>query len=317
MFQKVRKDIVMGKFLRAARNISVTAGVIGAAGVWYRKRAERQLSLRAQTVLVTGAGSGLGRLLALGAAQRSAGHVVVWDINEQAARDVVEEVLAYGVDASYDVVDLADDQSVDAAGHAVRQRIGGIDFLVNNAGIVTGKSFLEQSHDDVERTFQINALALYRVTRQFLPNMLANGFGSVTIIASAASLTGVARQTDYAASKWAAHGFTESLRAEMRHQGHNIHTLSVHPFYVATGMFAGASSPNMLLPILDPDTVVQKIFRALEGGKRQLILPSTAAAANWLKILPVSLADQLRDLLGINSTMDHFTGRSACAVDQF
>ena len=62
----------MGKLLRAVRNLGVTAGAVGAAGVWYRKRAERHLSMRAQTVLVTGAGSGLGRLLALGAAQRNA-----------------------------------------------------------------------------------------------------------------------------------------------------------------------------------------------------------------------------------------------------
>ncbi|GAA2044681.1 hypothetical protein GCM10009720_27000 [Yaniella flava] len=299
----------MSTFLRAARNITVTAAALGAAGVWYRKRAERQMSLRAQTVLVTGAGSGIGRLLAIGAAKRLAAHVVIWDINEDSARAVADEILALGVDASYDVVDLASNDSVDRAGQAVRDRIGGIDFLINNAGIVTGKAFLDQEHDDVEQTFQVNTLALYRVTRQFLPNMLRNKFGSITVIASAASLTGVARQTDYAASKWGAHGFAESLRAEMRHQGHNIHTLSVHPFYVSTGMFDGASSPNPLLPILEPDAVVATIFRALEAGKHQIVLPATAATATWLKILPVPVADQLRDLLGINSTMDHFTGR--------
>ena len=303
----------MSKFLRAARNITVTAGALGAAGVWYRKRAERQMSLRAQTVLVTGAGSGIGRLLALGAAKRLAAHVVVWDINEDSARAVTDEILALGVDASYDVVDLASNDSVDRAGQAVRDRIGGIDFLINNAGIVTGKAFLDQDHDDVERTFQINTLALYRVTRQFLPNMLRNKFGSITVVASAASLTGVARQTDYAASKWGAHGFLESLRAEMRHQGHNIHTLSVHPFYVSTGMFDGASSPNPLLPILEPAAVVGTIFRALEAGKHQVVLPWAAATATWLKILPVPVADQLRDLLGINSTMDNFIGRQDTA----
>src|SRR5690625_6305676 len=95
--------------------MAVTAGAIGAAGVWYRKRAERLLSLRAQTVLVTGAGSGIGRLLAIGAAQRSAAHVVVWDIDETTAQQVVDEIVALGVDASYDVVDLASDISVDAA----------------------------------------------------------------------------------------------------------------------------------------------------------------------------------------------------------
>lgn len=299
----------MGKLLRAVRKVTLSAGAIGAAGVWYRKRAERQMSLRGQTVLVTGAGSGLGRLMALGAAQRSAAHVVVWDIHPDAAADTVEQLQALGTDASYDVVDLASDESVDAAGSAVRRRIGGIDFLINNAGVVTGKPFLDQDHADVEWTFQVNTLSLYRVTRQFLPNMITNNFGSITVISSAASLTGVARQTDYAASKWAAHGFTESLRAEMRHFGHRIHTLSVHPFYVSTGMFSGARSPNPLLPILEPTEVVNQIFRALEAGKRQLILPRAAAAANWLKVLPVSLADQVRDLIGINSTMDHFTGR--------
>lgn len=299
----------MGIFFRGLRNLTLTAGAVTAAGLLYRKRAERLMSLRAQTVLVTGAGSGIGRLLAIGAAQRGASHVVVWDINEAAAQGVVEEIQALGCDASYDVVDLAEDASVDAAGDAVRARLGGIDFLINNAGVVTGKTFLDQTHQDVERTFQINALALYRVTRQFLPNMLANNFGSVTVIASAASLTGVARQTDYAASKWAAHGFTESLRAEMRHHSHKIHTLSVHPFYISTGMFDGAQSPHALLPILVPEVVVEKIFRALEAGHNQLVLPGTAAAANWLKILPVPVADQLRDLLGINSTMDQFTGR--------
>lgn len=301
----------MGKFLRAVRNMTVTAGAIGAAGVWYRKRAERLLSLRAQTVLVTGGGSGIGRLLALGAAQRSAAHIVVWDINEPAAIRTVEEIRDLGVDASYDVVDLASDESVDEAGQAVRERIGGIDFLINNAGVVTGKDFLEQNHDDVERTFQVNTLALYRVTRQFLPNMLRNNFGSITVIASAASLTGVARQTDYAASKWAAHGFIESLRAEMRHQGHNVHTLSVHPFYVTTGMFEGANSPNVLLPMLEPADVADKTLRTLEAGKNQIILPKVAALADWLKVLPVPVADRCRDLLGINTTMDNFTGRPA------
>src|SRR5699024_12408221 len=96
-------------------------------------------TLRAQTVLITGAGSGIGRLLARGAAKRAAAHVVVGDINEETVSEVVQEISALGVDASYDVVDVASDSSVDAAGEAVRHRIGGVDFLIHNAGVVTGK----------------------------------------------------------------------------------------------------------------------------------------------------------------------------------
>src|SRR5699024_10474249 len=149
-----------------------------------------------------------------------------------------QEISALGVDASYDVVDVASDSSVDAAGEAVRHRIGGVDFLIHNAGVVTGKPFLDQSHQDVTNTFQVNTLALYWITRQFLTTMLRKQIGSLTVVASAASRTGVARQTDYAASKWTTNGYTESLRAKMRNFGHKIHTLAVHPFYVSTGMFA-------------------------------------------------------------------------------
>src|SRR5699024_3181771 len=107
-------------------------------------------SLRGQTVLVTGGGSGMGALFALGAAQRGASHVVIWDINTQAAQDVAQQVAQLGVHSSYDVVDLTDNTSVDQAGEAVRQRLGEIDFLINNAGVVSGKTFLAQDHQDVE-----------------------------------------------------------------------------------------------------------------------------------------------------------------------
>src|SRR5690625_5603940 len=165
MTQEVRKEITVGKLLRGARNMTLGLGALGSVGHGYRRRAEVKCPLSGQTVLAAGAGSGLGRLLAIGAAQRLAAHVVVWDIQSDAAAATVEQIHSMGVDASYDVVDLASDESVDAGGKAVRQRIGGIDFLINNAGVVTGKPFLEQSHDDVTGTFQVNTLALYRVTR--------------------------------------------------------------------------------------------------------------------------------------------------------
>ncbi|MDN6498326.1 MAG: hypothetical protein L0K44_00995 [Yaniella sp.] len=88
----------------------------------------------------------------------------------------------------------------------------------------------------------------------------------------------------------------------------------MHPFYVATGMFEGATSPNVLLPILEPNYVADQVFRTLEAGKHQLVLPASASIARWLNILPVPVADRCRDLFGINSTMDHFVGRDEDAT---
>src|SRR5699024_7521222 len=83
------KGTLVGKFLSAVRYITVTEGTIGAAEVWYRKRAERLMSLRAYVCLITGACSGIGSLPALGAAKRAVANVVVWDINEETVSEAV------------------------------------------------------------------------------------------------------------------------------------------------------------------------------------------------------------------------------------
>lgn len=259
-------------------------------------------------VLVTGGASGIGRLMALGAAERGAARVIIWDLNLEAAQKVADEITqcpAYAIEA-----DVSNNARVREAADATFELVDRVDILINNAGIVNGKSFLDLTEADINRTYQVNALSLYRVTRQFLPKMIEQGKGSITTVASAAGLIGVSRQTDYSASKFAATGFTEALRAELKKDGHNIHTLLVQPFYINTGMFDGVTTKvPFLLPLLEQTEVATKILNAIEKGHQSLVMPRLANVTKALKMLPVPIFDKVAEILGINESMETFVGR--------
>jgi len=267
---------------------------------------QRGLALSGARVLITGAGSGIGRLMALGAARRGAGEVILWDLSAERAGAVKAEVEAAGATASVGIVDVADRTAVaDAAKEA-----GPVDVLINNAGIVTGADLLDTTDEAIVRTFDVNTLALYWTTRAFLPAMRERDRGVIVTVSSAAGIAGVAKQTDYSASKFAAFGFTESLRNELRARGSAVSTVLVAPYYINTGMFDGVTTKfPRLLPILDEDDVARRILDAIESGTQQLILPRLSRFMPAARVLPVRAFDRVMDFFGINRTMDHFTGR--------
>lgn len=257
-------------------------------------------------VLITGAASGIGQLMALGALSRGA-KVTLLDRDEEGLRKV-REVMGGGT-AAY-AADLADRTRVKAVAAEILRQRGPVDILINNAGIVTGKPLLEASDEAIERTFQVNALALFWMTRAFLPAMIERKRGHVVTVASAAGLAGVSRLTDYCASKFAAVGFDESLRLELRRLGLPVKTTVVCPFYIDTGMFRGVRTRfPALLPILRPDYVVRRILDGVEHDRRRLILPRFVLAVLMVKALPPWLFDAVTGLFGVNRAMDDFKGR--------
>ena len=261
------------------------------------------------TVLITGGGSGLGRAMAHEAAARGA-RVVIWDLSQESAERVRDELAAAGATAMAVTVDVTDRAAVREAAARTLDRVHGVDVLINKAGVVTGRPLLEASEEAIERTFAVNTLALYWVVRAFLPGMVERRRGTVVTIASAAGLVGVARQTDYSASKHAAVGFTEALRAEMRTTRTGVSTLAVCPYYIDTGMFEGVRSRfPLLLPILREERVARSAIDAIEAGRTQLLLPPLVRLLPVLRALPAPVFDRLADLVGINRSMDHFTGR--------
>jgi all-trans-retinol dehydrogenase (NAD+) len=260
-------------------------------------------------VVVTGAASGIGRLMALGAATRGATAVVLWDVNEKALASVSAEIEARGVKAHPFVVDISDRASVMATAKKVLASAGVPDVVINNAGVISGKRFLDLTESDITKTYAVNTLALYWTLQAFLPAMKKQDSGRLVTIASAGGLAGSATQTDYAGSKFAAVGFTESLRAELRDDSSGVSTLTVCPFYINTEMFDGVKSGSPLLPIQDQHLSTTKILDAIESRKRELLLPGMVYTVRIFRLLPTAVFDFLADAFGINKAMKTFRGR--------
>jgi all-trans-retinol dehydrogenase (NAD+) len=183
-----------------------------------------------RNVLVTGAASGLGRLMAQEFAALG-GHTILWDVDRENLERVQAELEATtGRPARAHVCDVSRREEVYRAAEQVKRESGPVDVLVNNAGVVSGRRLLELPDEKIELTFGVNTLALFWTAKAFLPDMIGRNRGHVVTIASASGLIGVAQLADYSASKWAAVGFDESLRAELRRLAPGVRTTVVCPF---------------------------------------------------------------------------------------
>ncbi|MEZ4516936.1 MAG: SDR family oxidoreductase [Chloroflexota bacterium] len=266
-------------------------------------------NLHGKNVLITGCASGIGRLIAQKAAVRGA-NVILWDINTEGLDKLSSQLRQWGYDAHCYRCDLSNREDIQRTAEQVLQDHGVVDVVVNNAGIVSGKPFLELSDQEIERTLQVNTLALFWTNRAFLPAMLEKGEGHLVTIASAGGLLGASKLTDYTASKFAAVGFDEVLRMELARSGSKIQTTVICPYYTDTGMFKGVQSRfSWLLPILKPENVAGEVINAIEKNRKRVLLPSTVYLLYPLRLLPVPLFDTFIDILGIPATTDQFVGR--------
>ena len=263
-----------------------------------------------RTVLITGAASGIGRLVAQRVASAGA-RLILWDVDANGLERTRAELAATGRSVTAYSCNLRDRAAIAATAATTLRDAGPVDILVNNAGVVSGKTLLEAGDDDILRTFDVNTLALFWTTRAFLPAMMQRGSGHIVTIASAAGVVGTSRLVDYCASKHAAVGFDESLRLELRRLGSTIKTTVVCPFYISTGMFEGVKTRfRLLLPILTPEYAADRIVDAIRRDRPRLIMPRLVYVT-WLgRLLPVRVFDAIMDFLGVNRSMDEFVGRA-------
>lgn len=261
------------------------------------------------TVLITGAASGIGRRMALLAADAGA-QVVGWDVDgpglADLARDRPGRIHPF-------IVDVTDSAAVRRVAGEVTEQVGPVDVLILNAGVVSGGRLLELSEEVIARVLEVNVAALFWCTRAFLPGMMQRGRGHIVTIASLAALAPLPGLTDYNASKHAAYGFAETLRAELADDAPGVRTTVVLPQVIDTGMFAGVTTPRVFPP-LDPDRAAAAILRAVERNRQRLLLNRPALMAAYLmRPLPPRLADSVVRFFGGFEGMRTFAGRSITA----
>jgi short-subunit dehydrogenase len=270
-------------------------------------------SVAGKTVLITGAAMGMGRLYAELAVAESAKAVVLWDVNEAALNDTANALRGRGGKVFPYTVDVSKYEAIQQAAARVRSEVGEVDILINNAGIIRGKPFWE--HDpvkDIWLTMSINTLGLMYIAREFLPAMISGGRDSrIVNIASAAGLLSNPNMSVYCGSKWAAVGWSDSVRLELEEKGHqHVKVTTVCPSYISTGMFDGVKAP-LLTPILTPDVVVGRAWKAMKSGKPFLTMPLMVRVSMACRgLLPIRLWDFIAGrIFGVYHSMDQFKGR--------
>ncbi|WP_281640180.1 SDR family NAD(P)-dependent oxidoreductase [Aurantimicrobium minutum] len=267
-------------------------------------------------ILITGAAMGMGRLYAERAVAEGAETVILWDINKEALAETTKALRVHADNRQEIVpmlVDIGERTAIEKASANVIANHGGVDVIINNAGVVRGTYFWEHENErDTEFIMKINALAPMFITHEFLTRMMEGKRPSrIVNIASAAGTLSNPKMSVYASSKWALIGWSDSVRLELKQQHiDNVKVTTVCPSYIATGMFEGVKGP-LMTPIMQPDYVVNKVWKAMLAGKPMLMLPWTVHLSKVLKgILPQRWFDAIADnIFGVYNTMDKFTGR--------
>ena len=264
-------------------------------------------------VLITGGASGIGKLMGEMSLKKGASALVIWDINQASIDASVAEMSELGKVHGYRV-DVSNYEMVAECYAQVKSEVGNVDILINCAGIITSnKTFDLCSADEIDRTMKVNALAPMYVARQVLPDMLKRNSGHICNIASAGGMMSNPKMSIYAASKWAAVGWSDSVRIELQEMKSKVRITTIAPYYITTGMFDGVKSK--VFPLLKPEKVAKRILGAREDNNKFLMpmpwIPKAHHVMRMLQaILPMRMFDWVvGNVLGIYHAMDNFTGR--------
>lgn len=241
-------------------------------------------------VLITGAAHGMGRLMSERLSAEGA-RLVLADIDEAAIGELASRL----GDATAHRCDVRSQESI----ATLRDAVGGIDILINNAGVISTGAYLDVPEEADRRMLEVNVEGVHWMTKAFLPDLIASDDGHLVLMASIAAIVGVPYQALYSATKWFVAGLGESIRQELRAEGHrHVGVTIVHPGIVDTGFFVDAKAPH-LLPIIQPDRVVDRIVAAIRKNRPYVREPFLVKTAPLLRgLLPSRLADAVCAILG-------------------
>jgi NAD(P)-dependent dehydrogenase (short-subunit alcohol dehydrogenase family) len=257
-------------------------------------------TLTDKVVVITGAGSGIGRALALRSARAGALLALSdWD------RDGLAETVALAEQAGatkvrQDVVDVSDRAAVAAWAAGVVEELGRVNLVVNNAGVSATGDFSDLTYDDLDWIVGINFWGVVHGSKEFLPHLVASGDGALVNISSLFGLVSMPGQSAYNATKYAVRGLTEAIREEMLVNRHPVTVTCVHPGGIRTGISRhGRKAAGLDAARID----------ALFDTKLAKMSPDRAAEI----ILDGALAGKPRVLVGLDAHLIHQFGRIAGA----
>ena len=268
------------------------------------------MRLEGRTAVVTGAASGIGRAIAVSLAQRGC-NLALADIDEIGMAGTADLTKGNSINVSRHYLDVADRTAVAAFPDIVADEHGGVDVLVNNAGVAVGGTFEQVADEDFEWLFEINFWGVVRMTRAFLPLLRASEDARIVNLSSVYGLIAPPEQVAYAASKFAVRGFSEALRHEL--EGTNIGVTVVHPGGVATSIAekaripAGVSEEEVARQLkkhrkllrLPPEIAGETIVRGIERRQARILIGSDAKTISLIaRLLPVSYWKPLTRLMG-------------------
>jgi short-subunit dehydrogenase len=244
--------------------------------------------IRGKRALITGAASGIGRAIALALAEEGA-DVCLIDINERGLKSVASEAELRGVRALPILCDVSRKDEIVAAVNELQRTWGGLEILVNNAGVVHYGPTNQMSDDHWERILTINLLAPIHFTRLLFPILLREKEVHLVNVSSMYGYFATRNAAAYHTTKYALLGLTESLRAELSRQG--IGVTAICPGFVATNLFdegtAGDEYTKKPRPprwlCTTPENVARKTIRAIYSNRRLVLATPFAYAMYYLK----------------------------------
>jgi NAD(P)-dependent dehydrogenase (short-subunit alcohol dehydrogenase family) len=244
-----------------------------------------------KAVVITGAGSGIGRALALRAAAGGA-RLAIADWNPEGLDETVRAVEQVGAEVHAQVVDVSDRAAVQAWAADVVAGLGRVELVVNNAGVSATGDFLDLTYDDIDWILGVNLHGVINGSKEFLPHLVASGNGALVNVSSLFGLMSMPGQSAYNATKYAVRGLTEAIREEMLVARHPVTVTCVHPGGVRTGISRnGRKADNVKADEVDdyfedrlarmtPDKAAQVILDGALAGKARVLVGADAHAVH-------------------------------------
>lgn len=253
-----------------------------------------------KVAVVTGAGSGIGRALAIELSSRGA-QLAISDINADGLAQTASILKRGGVDVHTQTLDIGDRDAFERYAADVAARFGVVHQLYNNAGVAHSRTLLESDYADYERVFAVNLWGVIHGTKAFLAHLIASGDGHLVNVSSLNGYLAQEGMTHYCTSKFAVRGFTEAVRAEMLSADLPVAVSCVHPGGIKTNIATAAvqAAADLGLPLtpaderrqriyndkllrMDPAKAARIILDGVEAGRPRILVGNDAKLVDWI-----------------------------------